>query len=259
MENIRYHGKQPYQAAVIHGGPGGIGSANGLARGLASHIGVLEPLQGQYSIRALIDELHSQLGQYGSLTLIGHSWGAWLGVLYAVEYPELVKRLIIVGCGALDEKYLPIMNSRRLAHLTEVEKSEYLSLVEALKTTHSDNNEKLRRLGCLAEKADVYSPLTVEESPGIFDGEMYRQVWNEAAAMRRAGQLLANFGKLKIPLTVIHGEYDTTPPESIIEPLQTLDIAFDCYIIPCCGHTPWREKYASEEFFNFLSRKQLFL
>ncbi len=243
MENIRYHGQPPYRAAVIHGGPGGIGSANGLARGLSD---CLEPLQGQYSIRALIDELHGQISPHGPLALIGHSWGAWLGALYASEYPELVKQLIIVGSGALDEKYLPLMNSRRLEHLSEAEKAEYRTLTQSSEIS----DIQLARLGCLAEKADTYSPLPAEEEPAFTDGEMYQKVWQEAAAMRRSGELLVKFRGLKTPLTVIHGEYDTTPPESIVEPLRGM--TFDSYIIPRCGHTPWREKYARTEFFELL-------
>ena len=47
---VRVHGKKPYRAAVVHGGPGAIGSAAGLAKGLAEYCGVMEPLQSEHTV-----------------------------------------------------------------------------------------------------------------------------------------------------------------------------------------------------------------
>lgn len=47
---VRVHGKKPYRAVVVHGGPGAIGSAAGLAKGLAEYCGVMEPLQSEHTV-----------------------------------------------------------------------------------------------------------------------------------------------------------------------------------------------------------------
>ena len=62
---VRTYGPSPCRAAVLHGGPGAIGSAAGLARGLAESCGVLEPLQSKYSVTEQVEELHRQLTAYG--------------------------------------------------------------------------------------------------------------------------------------------------------------------------------------------------
>ena len=54
---VRTYGPSPCRAAVLHGGPGAIGSAAGLARGLAESCGVLEPLQSKYSVTEQVEEL----------------------------------------------------------------------------------------------------------------------------------------------------------------------------------------------------------
>ena len=85
---IRFHGNPPCPIAVVHGGPGGIGSAAALAEELRIRLrkSVAEPLQSQNSIHALTDELCTQIQQpelENPLLLIGHSWGAWLAAFAA--------------------------------------------------------------------------------------------------------------------------------------------------------------------------------
>ena len=72
---VRTYGPSPCRAAVLHGGPGAIGSAAGLARGLAESCGVLEPLQSKYSVTEQVEELHRQLTVYASRPLVGSMAG----------------------------------------------------------------------------------------------------------------------------------------------------------------------------------------
>ena len=106
---IRFHGNSPCPIAVVHGGPGGIGSAAALAEELRIRLrkSVAEPLQSQNSIHALTDELCTQIQQpelENPLLLIGHSWGAWLAAFAAERCPERIRRLILIGCPPLRKK-----------------------------------------------------------------------------------------------------------------------------------------------------------
>lgn len=60
---VRYYGNKPYKVAVIHGGPGAIGSLKYCAEQLEKKIGIgiIEPLQSKYSISELVYELYIQL------------------------------------------------------------------------------------------------------------------------------------------------------------------------------------------------------
>ena len=68
---------------MIHGGPGDIGGMRPVAERLGKTFGVIEPIQSQYTTIALVMELRRQLGLHikEPITLIGHSWGAWLSLL----------------------------------------------------------------------------------------------------------------------------------------------------------------------------------
>lgn len=116
---VRFYGEKPYRAAVIHGGPGDIGGMQPVAEHLGKMFGVMEPIQSQYTTIALVMELRRQLGLHikEPITLIGHSWGAWLSLLVASCYPFLVERVILVGCPPLEEIYVGHIHERRMKRL----------------------------------------------------------------------------------------------------------------------------------------------
>jgi pimeloyl-ACP methyl ester carboxylesterase len=259
---IRTYGQAPYRTAVIHGGPGAPGSAAGLARGLADRIGVLEPLQSARSIAAAVAELDGQLpAGEGPFVLIGHSWGAWLAGLYAAGHPDRVKKLILVGCGPLEAKYVPAIEHRRLARFSGPETRRYREILAALASDRADGGEKDRliaELGELCEKSDGFQPLPdAAEAAGQppFDGDMYAKLFGEAAELRRTGKLLDAFAAVACPVCVIHGEADPHPAAGIVEPLRARGVAFAGFMLPHCGHTPWREAAARDEFFAILRRE----
>jgi len=249
---IRQYGTPPFRVAVVHGGPGGIGSAGGLAEGLSASCGVLEPLQSKYSIPELIAELHEQLAVSPvPLTLIGHSWGAWLAALYAVEFPQLVTRLVLVCCPPFEARYVPQIGARRAARLNAKERKCFRTIIAEL--DKNGDSDRLGELGELCGKADNHAPLPdLEEPPSQFNGDMYAKVWNEADAMRKSGELLRRAEKLTTPITVIHGDCDPHPPEGVTEPLQKANIPFTFHLLPQCGHSPWCETYARDAFFALL-------
>ena len=127
---IRYYGDPPYRAAVIHGGPGAPGSAAGLAAMAGGVCGVSEPMQSGKSIRELIVELKGQLEEAGNVPviLIGHSWGAFLAALFAGAHPEMVEKLILVGCPPLTAGYVPMIGERRRRNLGPGEREEFARL-----------------------------------------------------------------------------------------------------------------------------------
>ena len=101
MINPRRYGSAPFRVAVVHGGPGAAGEMAAGAHELSSDRGVLEPLQTERSLHGQVEELTSQLQESSDppITLIGFSWGAWLSLILAAQYPHLVSRLILIGSG----------------------------------------------------------------------------------------------------------------------------------------------------------------
>jgi pimeloyl-ACP methyl ester carboxylesterase len=259
MQNLRFYGKPPYSLAVIHGGPGGGGEMAPVARKLSCDYGVLEPIQTAASLEGQVRELVRVIKKFSSLPvyLIGFSWGAWLGFIIAARYPILVKKLILVGCGPFEEKYVSVIHERRLSRLQTDERMEFKSLLRALgSSATTDKDGALARLGELAFKADAYDPLTEKGADAAqinWHGDIYQNVWDDAVKMRRSGELLRLAEHIRCPVLAIHGDHDPHPVEGVEKPLSTVLKDFNLVVLKKCGHMPWIEQQAREQFYSVLN------
>ena len=258
MSNLRKYGDPPFVVAVVHGGPGAPGEMAPVARELSQIAGVLEPLQTAATIQAQVEELRAILEDNASLpvTLIGFSWGAWLGCILASFHPELINKLILVSSGPIDQKYASSVMKTRLRRLHGVDKKEAASLYHALGiSASSDNNycESLSRLSELISTADSFDLLPDEGDKVRFDMDICRTVWNEASRLRSSGRLLEIVQHIKCPILAIHGDYDPHPANGVKHPLSRAVRDFRFVLLEKCGHYPWRERHARDTFYRILN------
>ena len=260
----RTHGIEPFKVVVVHGGPCAAGEMGPVAQRLGYSRGVLEPMQSATTVYGQVDELRTAVESLAipPVVLIGHSWGAWLSCFVAANYPQLVRKLILIGAPAFEEKYVPLLRENRLKRLAPEEREEFIYLAEMLnrRAEAGEANAHLGRLGELAGKTDTYDPIPLDfdlPTPSISDksGEIYAGVWPEAAAMRRTGELLPIMTRIDCPLVAIHGEYDSTPVEAIAAPLAATLRDFQMVVLEKCGHDPWRERWAVDKFYDVLERQ----
>ncbi len=259
VTDLRTYGKPPYRVAVVHGGPGAGGEMAPVARRLAAERSVLEPIQTARSLAGQIEELRTVLQSRGQppLTLVGFSWGAWLSYLVAARHPGLVGKLLLVGSGPFEAGYVPQLEATRLARLTAEERDEYQHIVRTLSVPAAGDPAALvARLGALAARADQFHAVACEEAPlqpaeervAIFQG-----VWPEAAELRKNGRLLDLGRDIRCPVVAIHGNYDPHPAEGVREPLSRVLSDFRFILLKECGHKPWIERRAAEEFYRVLA------
>ncbi len=258
---FRKHGRPPYSLAVVHGGPGAAGEMLPVAEELAPSIGVLEPFQRQKSVKDQIGELAEALRNEGSppLVLLGHSWGAWLSALVAAAFPELVRKLILVGTPPLEARYAAEIESTRLERLNEADKTEAELLLAKLGSpadAASLSRGCIARLAALFSKSDQFDPLP-DESGAEFHPDVFAEVWPEAALLRSSGKILETFRSLACPITAIHGSYDPHPAGGVRIPLSGAIKDFEFITIERCGHKPWLDKQAKAEFYELLRQHLL--
>ena len=253
MSTIRTYGQRPYLAALLHGGPGAAGDMRPVARELAAHCGVLEFLQTETSVEGQIKELRSQLDACEDLPiiLIGHSWGAWLGFLFAGRYPGLVRKLILVGAPAFEDRYNRDLMSIRLGRLDKQERKETEELIRVIRSG-KPCEKAWERFGQLMARADAYECLPTGGEKAAFNPEIFQGVWAEASGMRTDHRLTEQSEKIIMPVVALHGADDPHPVEGVEKPLASLLPDFRMMVLPRCGHTPWREKFAKDRFFQIL-------
>jgi pimeloyl-ACP methyl ester carboxylesterase len=312
MINLRRYGKSPFDIAVIHGGPGAGGEMSPVASKLSSIRGVLEPIQTATSLERQVKELKTVLQENADLpvTLIGYSWGAWLGFIAAAHYPSIASKLILIGSAPFEEKYVAGLQETRLSRLSEEERTEYKSIIRVLEDPATRDQDilikdilikdiltkdiltkgkdiLLARLGTLASKTDAYDPVSDDSvsddsaldapaldaallddsaldgsgesgvigAPDIISsvqGDTFQKVWKDAAELRRSGRLLELGRRILCPVVAIHGDYDPHPPEGVEKPLVVILKDFRFIMLKSCGHTPWIERKAKDDFYRIL-------
>jgi len=255
--NLRKYGSIPFSVAVVHGGPGAAGEMQPVAAELAKEWGVLEPLQTAHSLDGQVAELASILKQnFTPVSLIGFSWGAWLSFIVAARYPDLVNKLVLVSSGSFDEKYTQSMRTSRLSRLGAVERAELITLGQMLESTHSDHKQAIfERFGYLVTKADTFDPIARKKQDVNYQFNIFRNVWADAEEFRRRGKLLRLASQIQCPVTAIHGDYDSHSADGVQIPLSKELVNFRFVLLDKCGHTPWIERHARNEFFRVLGEE----
>lgn len=258
MQNPRKYGNPPFKIAVIHGGPGAAGDLAPVAEALSAQQGVLEPLQTADSLEGQTRELKTFLEESGKtpVTLIGHSWGAWLSLMVTARFPELVKKLILVSSAGFQADSGLRTQERRYQRMTEQEKLVLLSLSQDLRDSdQSDKNVIFKRLGKLFSKIDAYGLIEAPTDPVGYQYGIYQAVWPEGEALRKSGKLLEYAAMITCPVVAIHGDHDPHLAADVLEPLSAQLKDFHFILLKKCGHRPWQEKHAQADFFRVLDQE----
>jgi len=275
LEKFRKHGTKPYKIVALHGGPGAVGDLYDVAVTVAGWdiAGVMEHLQSAKNINGQVEELHSIISKETAapVTLIGHSWGAWLGWIYTARYPEDIAKLVLVSSGPFEQKYVDSIMSTRLSRMKEDEKlfvQDFLNRFNTKKsgsTKNTTDKVMLTKFGKFMESVDAYDPIIllkpkrrslVSASNGEVNPAVYAKVWKEAEKLRRTGKLL-NYGKkINCPVVVIHGNYDPHPFLGVKKPLKKVLIPekVEFHLLKKCGHKPWIERQDKDKFLKLIKQ-----
>jgi pimeloyl-ACP methyl ester carboxylesterase len=255
LKNFKKYGNAPYKVAVVHGGPGAVGSMTPVATELSAVSGILEPLLTSQSVNGQLQELEVILKEQADIPVIltGHSWGAWLVYIFAARYPEMIKKVILVGSGPFEGKYASEITKTRLNRLIEEEKVKLCALQDALNDPGvKDKDEIFKNLGELISMTDSFNPIPHKSKELMARYDVYQSVWEEASELRNSGKLL-RFGKqIRCPLVAIHGDYDPHPYSGVEKPLSRIVKDFRLILLNNCGHEPWLENLARDRFYEVL-------
>jgi pimeloyl-ACP methyl ester carboxylesterase len=258
MSPVRKWGHGPYSVAVIHGGPGAPGEVAPVARELSALRGILEPFQKETTLDGQVQELRLSLVEncQTPVILIGFSWGAYLSWLTAARYPDLVKKLILVSCPPFEEQYAAAITQTRMKRLKKKEREEAQALLARLSDPAvADKNSLLVKLGNLLAVADAYDSMHPDDEGFHCEYDIFRGVWDEACELRRNQILLQMAKAIKCPVIAIHGDADPHPAEGVNDPLARELSDFRFVLLGKCGHRPWIERHAAEEFFRVLAKE----
>lgn len=179
--------------------------------------------------------------------VLGHSWGAYLALLTALEHPESTRGLVYVsGTGSptwWKKSGLKAYKAERERRLTPTQEARHHLLAEADRDWHEE--VEYRRLSWLTDFADHEDPPSELE---IMTKTTLPINW---AVNRRLGSeqfyvddgLLEACQRCPIPSLFIHGSRD---PRSASGAIQLADVMPNAQfvMIDGAGHFPWVERPA---------------
>jgi pimeloyl-ACP methyl ester carboxylesterase len=256
MNKIRYHGSPPFTTILVHGGPGAAGELFHLAEDLSDCTGIIEPMQTRDTVAGQIEELSEIIDTaIPPITLVGFSWGAWLCILTASRHQERISKLILISSAPFEEKYALSIMKTRLSGLSREERKEVFDLNSALSPLNPDK-VLFERFAELMQKADTFEAVgNIPDTQMELDPVINMNVWSEAVSLRRSNMLLKTAEKIRCPIIIIHGENDPHPYEGVKEPLKQLDLELTFHLLEKCGHRPWIEKHAKNEFIRIMKEQ----
>jgi len=245
-------GNPPYTAVCLNGGPGAAGEMVPVAEKLSQNTGIIVYEQTASSVAGQAGELHDIM-QYVKtpVTLVGHSWGAWLGCIFGAAYPECVRKIVLVGCPPFTTAAAQDIMEKRVSRMSEKDMRRIAGLNDALHEDGTDKDEIFAELGGIYMQADTYVEKSGPAARAACCYRIYASVFAEAEALRRSGELIETCGRIRCPVVAIHGDYDPHPVDGVTI-LFGIVPEFKMTVLERCGHDPWRERYACREFYRIL-------
>lgn len=231
-----------------------------LARSLSVRCRVLEPLQRQsgplpLSVAVHVADLQEVIqNNRDAVHLVGSSWGAMLALSYAARHLEGIRQIVLIGCGTFDVRSREVYGQRMATRASAADR-ERLSELEA---QLADETEPSRRDTLFGELCDVAFRTQAHEptSGGLevirFDERGYQETWADVIRLQEEGVQPAEFSNVQAPVLMLHGEEDPHPGTMIRDSLSPVIADLRYHEFAKCGHIPWLERHAREEFFSVL-------
>ena len=180
---------------------------------LAGH-GESAPKEGPLAMEAILDGVHQVVAREGveRLTIVGNSMGGWVAILYALQHPDEVERLVLEDASGM----------------------AWMLTVPLFPHTQEE------AITCLRA---VHGPAYEPEQWAI-DAMLQRAVSAPATRMSNLVPFLldSRLGQLNVPTTLIWGRDDGLLPIPYAETLRQRIAGATLHVIDGAAHIPHRQQ-----------------
>lgn len=225
--------------AALSAGPEGI-KRRMLAIDLPGH-GHAAPLAGDYTLPAIASAVARALPAERSV-LVGWSLGGLTALQIALDFPQRVERLVLVGSSpqfVANESWPHAMTAATLEEFSARLIADHAGTIRrflALQVLGSEHGKET--LARLKEELSSAPP----PDAGALAGGL---------RILRDSSLVSRLAELKVPLTAIHGERDILAPLAAAQAMTTLAPCAELRVIAGAGHAPFLSH--PEKFIEALS------
>jgi proline iminopeptidase len=174
------------------------------------------------------------------LTIVGHSWGGILSMMYASEHPDRVAALALIDSGGPTLAGVPKFAANLMSRFTAEDNAK---IAEWTAPEKMNANRKKAILEVTKAKTGAY--FHDRSKAHILTDPMTEESFHDGVFYAVTGQLMtgldlrAGLKNVKAPVLVIHGKQD--PLETAHEVHEAI-AGSQLEIIDDAGHFPWLEK-----------------
>jgi len=179
----------------------------------------------------------------GRIAVIGHSWGGFLAIQYAIKHPEAISKLILSNSMSATSEDLALFLKEWIKRMGPFKKEiDDIKASPEFKEGNSDTVEKYYRIMyrtyCFnPEDADL---LNLRMSPKAFiNGQKVYGFFREQIFTKEFN-FIDSLKKLSMPVLIIHGDFDPIPVSSTERVHHAIE-GSKLVLMKDCGHFPYVE------------------
>lgn len=207
------------------------------------------------TIENYIDDLDAIRKYFGfnKISILGHSWGGFLAMKYAITHPESVEGLILSNSMSASDKELSLFIDEWVRRTAPFQKE--IQEIETSKEFLAGNPDVIEKYHKLIYSTYCYDPANVDllnlrlSSTAAINGSKVCQIFLETVFVQPF-DLHKELSNLDIPTLVMHGDFDPVPVCSA-ENLHRSISGSKYILMEKCGHFPFVEN--GQTFFRHLN------
>lgn len=170
-----------------------------------------------------------------------------LALAFAAAFPDVVRAVVLIGCGTFD----PVARQRFQANVAaRLDERARAALADAER--EPDPDERMRRRAEALLQAYACDIDVAEDEPRWVDALGQQQTWADLLRLQADGEHPAAFARIVAPVLMLHGAEDPHPGELIRRALAPHIRRLEYVELVRCGHEPWRERWARAPFLQRL-------
>ena len=199
------------------------------------------------------------------VSLVGHSFGATLALLYAAARPGAVRGAALVGLGPLDGAAADRARARLVAAVPPERRAAWADARSRRRAAAERGDAEAFKHAFLAQMEIAMPAFVLDADAGRRIIEARRQAFDHNLALH--GALVADLAsvdqwaaidRLKTPVLVLYGAQDFEPTdqaERIAERAGQVDVV----VLPGAAHLPWidRPVAVTDALLAFLGRRRV--
>lgn len=212
-------------------------------RGCGQSTGEISP--ETMTLKMFIDDLESIRKEFklDKISILGHSWGGFLAMEYAISHPERVEKLILSNTIPASSEEFSLFVQEWIKRTTPFQKElEEIHHTQGFLDGDPNVMEHLHRLIFRTyvyqpEKAELLS-LRMTKTASVNGAKVYENIRKNV--FEKPFNLHSSLKTLHVPTLVIHGDHDIVPSITAQKIHESIPHS-EFVLMHNCGHFPYVE------------------